>query len=173
MKDLEQYIKENKELFNNGELPMGHQTRFQLKLQEQKPHKQHKTVTFTYKTATAILMSVAALFIIAFILGDLSKKEPAQTISVTIMNPDIYSQQMKHEEEEVIQMSKQLNERTEEQVLATLDNITFEAIPLAEQLPKELSDTERAKILQDYYKQKTEGIKKIKRFLAQELSDKE
>lgn len=172
MKDLEQYIKENKELFNDGELPMGHHTRFHLKLQEQKPTKKQKTVTLTYKTATAIILSVAALFIITFILGDLSKKESAKTISVTIMSPDIYSQKMKHAENEVIELSKQLNERTEEQVLTTLENITFEAIPLAEQLPKELSDTERAKILQDYYKQKTEGIKKIKRFLAQELSNK-
>ncbi|MEF9931057.1 MAG: hypothetical protein RSC28_07930 [Bacteroidales bacterium] len=168
MSDLEKYIKENSGLFNSGNLPEGHKERFMAKL---KTPKHNNVLTLKYSTIIGMCASVAAILIVTFVLGDFSKQNEKQNISV--INANIYEQEMQHEKTDVIKLAKQMDTNVEEQALTMLDNITFEAIPLSEQLPNELSIEQKAKILKEYYKQKTEGIKKIKIFLAQEISNNE
>ena len=48
-----------------------------------------------------------------------------------------------------------------EEVMSNIHSITFEAIPLEEQLPKELPETERIRILNDFYNMKYEALKSL------------
>lgn len=152
--NIEEYIKENREVFNEGTLPQGHHKRFLEKLQAQENKHAKKQRTFTLLTRT--LLSAAAVFLLAFIIGELSGNKKEKD----------YLALMLQEEEEVIQLISQADPFTGELMLNALENITFEAIPLKEQLPQEISDTQRKEILQAYYKQKTEGIQEIKAVLT-------
>lgn len=176
MNNLEKFIANNKEQFDLGTLPHGHQERFKAKLQttvrnDSQKNKGRKKFTIQHRTVAAISFSIAAIFILTLLLGDFSGQKGDTNISVII--PNAYAQEMKYEETEVMKLIKNFDAQVGEQVMNTLDNITFEAIPLSEQLPPELSEEQRAKILKEYYKQKTDGIKKVKIFLAQEVLNHE
>lgn len=70
-------------------------------------------------------------------------------------------------EQEIDQLSMKNDTITRIQTRNAVNSITFEAIPMTQQLPKIISPKERAKILKNYYKQKVEGLKKVKTFLAE------
>jgi hypothetical protein len=55
----------------------------------------------------------------------------------------------------------------EQYMINSLKTITEEAVPLAEQLPEELSPRQRAEILIRYYKAKTASLKSFKTLYAQ------
>ena len=55
----------------------------------------------------------------------------------------------------------------EQYMINNVKAITEEAIPLAEQLPDELSPEKRAHILREYYKAKTAALKQMKTLYAQ------
>ena len=70
-------------------------------------------------------------------------------------------------------LSKSCNKKSAKEALKASRSVTFEAIPITEQLPEELSDEERAKILRRYYKEKTDGLKRIKTYLAEQSTTDE
>ena len=67
------------------------------------------------------------------------------------------------EETELLQMFQE----DEQYMINNVKSITEEAIPLAEQLPDELSPEKRAEILREYYKAKTASLIQIKTLYAQ------
>jgi hypothetical protein len=73
------------------------------------------------------------------------------------------AQQIYIVESEIMQM---LGE-DEQYMINSLKTITEEAVPLAEQLPAELSPRQRAEILIRYYKAKTASLKSFKTLYAQ------
>lgn len=154
MDNLEKYIQDNLEQFNTGELPQGHQKRFMAKLaQEQKPG---RIRPFTRRT---IFASTAAAVIVALtITGIPAYKEAQLERSVQELAEELYRQ-----EAEILKMFSQ----EEQYMINNVKAITEEAIPLAEQLPDELSPEKRAQILRDYYKAKTAALKQIKTLYAQ------
>ena len=154
MDNLEKHIQDNLEQFNTGELPQGHQKRFMAKLaQEQKPG---RIRPFTRR---AIFASAAAAVIVALtITGIPAYKEAQLERSVQELAEELYRQ-----ETEILKMFSQ----EEQYMINNVKAITEEAIPLAEQLPDELSPEKRAQILRDYYKAKTAALKQIKTLYAQ------
>lgn len=50
----------------------------------------------------------------------------------------------------------------------TVENITFEAIPFAQQLPEELPQREKVRIMKDYYTQKLDGVRRLKTLISEE-----
>lgn len=155
MNNLEKYIQDNLEQFNTGELPQGHQKRFMAKLaQEQKPGRIRPFTRRAIFASTA----AAAVIIALTITGIPAYKEAQLERSVQEIAQEMYRQ-----EAEILQMFSQ----EEQYMINNVKAITEEAIPLAEQLPNELSSEKRAQILRNYYKAKTAALKQIKILYAQ------
>lgn len=164
MLNLEQFIKENREAFHTGEIPQGHKARFSEKLRKASAERKRKHV---FNTMARIILSVAAVFVIAFILDNRSARiidflENRYTYTTN------YALLMADEERQVMELMKETDPFTGKQLMTALENITFEAIPLKDQLPDELPEKQKKEIMNEYYRQKTEGIQKIKDFLIQE-----
>lgn len=153
MQNLEQFIKENGELFHTGEMPQGHKARFAEKLRKASPERRRRHF---FNTMARIILPVAAIFLIAFFIDNRS----AHNTNYALLMAD--------EERQVMKLMKETDPFTGRQLMMALENITFEAIPLKDQLPNELPEKQKKEIMNDYYRQKTEGIKKIKDFLIQE-----
>ncbi len=171
MDNLEKYINDNLEQLDSYEMPQGHKERFMARLAaqekpaqedpDQEPAPQRRKITFWNRRRFLSAVSAAAIVAIGLI---------------TILNPavqeKIYSyqvhrsaQQIYIEETEILQM---LGE-DEQYMINNLKTITEEAVPLADQLPQELSPKEKAEILIQYYKAKTASLKKFKTLYAMEV----
>ena len=156
MDNLDKYIQENLEQFNTGELPAGHQERFMAKLaQTQKTGRPRYFFRRTIFAATA----AAAIILGAFIIQEIPQYRLEQ-LNISIQE---FAHEMYREEAEILQVIPE----DEQYMINNVKSITEEAIPLADQLPDELSPEKRAEILREYYKAKTDGLRKIKTLYAQ------
>ena len=178
MENLEKYIKENLEKFDSAEMPAGHKERFLEKLSASETNDQSKAkeplkIVQLFRSKRSGLIwsfsSVAAILIIALSIGSPSSEE----FRVLDENGTEYTTLMITLENEIIEMSKNCNKKSAKEALKASRSVTFEAIPITEQLPDELSDEERAKILRRYYKEKTDGLKRIKTYLAEQSTAEE
>lgn len=157
MKNLDEYIKQNGDKFNDGELPGGHMERFGQRLQQgradnethRKPR--HKAIRMVWKIALPIAAVIVAGLLLRISLEQ--KAEPGTDYAALLA-------QQKKEVLELINLST--DPYLSEQMAYALDNVLFEAIPMDESLPKGLPSYRREKILQDHYNIKTEGIARIK-----------
>lgn len=179
MNDIEKYIKENIDSFNDSEMPMGHKERFLNKLEGEQKSGARKIVQISnnrqsgkrikFHRLVAAISSMAAVIAISLIL--LTPKE-SETIGIQEDNID-YAELMHILESEIISLSEESNPDVAKEAIKASKRVTFEAVPLDEQLPAELSEREKARILKEYYKQKTEGLKKIKTYLLAEQTIEE
>ena len=157
MDNLDKYIQNNLEQFNTGELPAGHQERFMAKLAQ--TQKTVRKGPFSRKAIFAATAAAAAAIIGAFIaLGIPQYRLEQLNISIQELAREMYL-----EEAEILQMFTE----EEHYMINSVKSITEEAIPLADQLPDELSPEKRAEILREYYKAKTAGLREIKTLYAQ------
>ena len=169
MDNLEKYINDNLEQLGSYEMPQGHKERFMARLaaqvkhvQEdpvQKPAQQRRTITFWNRKR--ILSAASAAAVVA--IGLITSLSPAVQEAVYTYRIQKSAQQIYIEESEIMQM---LGE-DEQYMINSLKTITEEAVPLAEQLPAELSPRQRAEILIRYYKAKTASLKSFKTLYAQ------
>ena len=154
MDNLEKYIQDNLGQFNTGELPHGHQERFLAKLgQEQKPGRimpLPRKIIFASAVAAAVVIALTITGIPIYRQARLEK-------SVQELAQEMYRQ-----EAEILQMFSP----DEHYMINSIKAITEEAVPLAEQLPSELSPEKRSQILREYYKAKTAALKSIKTLYA-------
>ncbi|MBE6229381.1 MAG: hypothetical protein E7119_02185 [Bacteroidales bacterium] len=180
MNDIEKYIKENMGSFNDSEMPTGHKERFLKKLEAEQKRDAGKIVQIgnsresgkktKFHKLMAAISSMAAVIALCLIL--LTPKE-SETIHIQEDNTD-YAELMHILESEIISLSEESNPDVAKEAIKASKRVTFEAVPLDEQLPAELSEREKARILREYYKQKSEGLKKIKTYLlAEQTIDEE
>lgn len=162
MENLEKYIQDNLEQFNSGEMPKGHQERFLEKLEALQTREQHtaprprqllgRRSIFTASAAAAAI--IIALFVTL---------QPSDNKEQYILGIQEVAQEMYMEEAQLLQMFTE----EEQYMINSIKSITEEAVPLADQLPDELSPEKRAEILREYYKAKTAELKRIKTLYAQ------
>lgn len=168
MEKLEKYIQDNLEQFNCGEMPAGHQERFLARLAETQPEARPETQALAprriphlfSRKAIFAATSAAAAIIIALVatMGTKGQQEDDYTIDIQELAQEMYME----EAETLILFSEE-----DQYMVTNVKSITNEAIPLADQLPDELSPEQRAEILRKYYKAKTAAIKEIKTLYAQ------
>ncbi len=167
MENLEKYIQDNLEQFNCGEMPSGHQERFLARLAEaqeeaqtrkQAPAPRRIPHLFSRKAIFAATSAAAAIIIALVAIMGTKGQEDDYTTGIQELAQEMYM-----EEAETLMLFSE-----EDQYMVTnVKSITNEAIPLADQLPDELSPEQRAEILRKYYKAKTAAIKEIKTLYAQ------
>ena len=68
---------------------------------------------------------------------------------------------MTAKELDIITLAESNNPYEVDEVLNNIRSITFEAIPLEDQLPEELPTKEKIRILNDYYNQKYEALESL------------
>lgn len=145
MDTLRKIINENEQSFNKERLPFGNNIRFFRKL--------NKPVSrwIWYPAFASLAIIIGLSFFIP------SGEEQAINVyrdycrSAGLMAGEI--QAMAPEEEQYF-------------LDIILERITFEAVPLFDELPEEISDRQKAKLMKEYYKRKLDGIAKLKALVA-------
>ena len=168
MENLEHFIRENREAFNEGALPDGHLQRFEARLRAnlRKPAEGRWNLF-----RAGMRRSVAAAAIIVLLLATgvvLYTGRDDYKAKVEVLT----SQQTKLMEE----VSREINQlygeedAEREMLIRSLESIIQEAQPLEKQLPKELDEKERLRILKEYYNERARAILRFKKLLTQEES---
>ncbi|MDO4735626.1 MAG: hypothetical protein Q4B21_01210 [Bacteroidia bacterium] len=162
MDQLEKFITDNIEQFNDGQMPAADKELFNKKLKESELQKVSKIGFARIIRMTSV--AVAAI-VLVFIVKNVTITKEAKTIDVVN-----YTQQLAKEGDEILNLYKEMAPEALEELKSTLNIVLHESIPLNEQLPDELSADKKALILREYYKQKSEALKSLKLLYAQETN---
>lgn len=170
MSNLEEYIKQNLEAFDDQELPEGHLERFEAKLAglEERPALRQSSGTAQQPGQrpvkiwwwTAIAGVAAALAAVAIFINQPTTSQKDWFADIPEDQASIcqaYYDQM------AVMYSDILMTDVDGSKEAQLMTIAEETIPMIDQLPEELGEEERALILKEYYSDLLEGIEKIGR----------
>lgn len=170
MSNLEEYIKQNLEAFDDQELPEGHLERFEAKLAglAERPALRQSSGTAQQPGQrpikiwwwTAIAGVAAAVAAVAIFINQPTTSQKDWFADIPEDQASIcqaYYDQM------AVMYSDILMTDVDGSKEAQLMTIAEETIPMIDQLPEELGEEERALILKEYYSDLLEGIEKIGR----------
>lgn len=178
MSNLEEYIKQNLEAFDDQELPEGHLDRFEAKLEglgerpalrqssgtaqeislgttQQSGSRPIKVWWWTAIAGVAAAVAAVALFI--------NQPTTSQKDWFADIPEDQASICQAYYDQMAVMYSDILMTDVDGSKEAQLMTIAEETIPMIDQLPEELGEEERALILKEYYSDLLEGIEKIGR----------
>lgn len=144
MDRLEKYIKDNTEIFDTAAPSAGSRERF-LKAVRKEDVRRNKIVRISFAGAAAA--AVAALVL-------------ALNLSINKEGLELERnfRALAKAEAEIIELVDRNYPEEKQMVISTIRSITSEAIPMADQLPKELGQNERIQILRSYYGQQAEAL---------------
>ena len=148
MDRLEQYIKENRSSFDIELPPSGSRERFMAKLEAEKPGR--KVVNFRPVWLSA---AVSAAAVVVAVIA-LSYSGVDRDIEKSILA-------MSRQEAQIIALVEEVCPQEMDIVMNSIRAITFEAIPFTDQLPDELPEKERVRIIKDYYGSKIEALQDL------------
>ena len=148
MDRLEQYIKENRSSFDMELPPSGSRERFMAKLEAEKPGR--KVVNFR---SVWLSVAVSAAAVVVAVIA-LSYSGVDRDIEKSILA-------MSRQEAQVIALVEEVCPQEMDIVMNSIRAITFEAIPFTDQLPDELPEKERVRIIRDYYGRKIEALQDL------------
>ncbi len=155
MGSLEQYIKDNREAFDSGELPHGSKERFMKKLERDSRRRRYMTF--------AAVAGIAASLLAVFFIG-----QPQSGIRQGASGTKKYVAALHSLNEEITEMSSVFDDRIAAEFLKTAKDILDEGTAFESQLPEELSDSEKEEILKEYYEKQANGLRRIKEYIAME-----
>lgn len=147
MDRLEQYIKDNRSSFDTELLPSGSRERFMARLEAEEAGR--KAVRFRHVWMSA---AVSAAAVVALILFSYSGADKDIERSILAMNS---------QEAQVIALVEEVCPQEMDAVMSSIRSITFEAIPFTDQLPDEIPEKERVRIIKDYYGRKIEALQNL------------
>jgi hypothetical protein len=148
MNRLEQYIKENRNSFDAELPPSGSRERFMARLEAEKARR--KAVRFRHMWMSAAVSAAAVLAaLIAFSYFGADKDIERSILA------------MNSQEAQVIALVEEVCPQEMDVVMSSIRSITFEAIPFTDQLPDELPEKERIRIIKDYYGRKIEALQDL------------
>jgi len=156
MNHLEQYIRDNKKLFDEEPAP-GHFERLQQKMNR----KSRRTVAMRWSISVAA--SVAIIFSIGIIRQNIGSREVLTTGCENTDNMKLcYIDKMNAVAGLIEELTQDFDQWDRQQVMIDVQNIidTVES-DFESELPEELSDHETKSILSDYYRQNLESLEMI------------
>ena len=145
MTELERFIIDNRDEFDSMPVPENSRDRFMASVAAEKRKRRIRLAGMGF---TGIAAASAALLV-------LSHKPDMEDIL------EIHYTRIAETELQIISLAESKHPYEIEEVMSNIHSITFEAIPLEEQLPKELPETERIGILNDFYNMKYEALKSL------------
>ena len=174
MSNLEEYIKQNLEAFDDQELPEGHLERFEAKLAglEERPALRPGSGGAALSSSGTVLRSrpikvwwwtaiagVAAA--VASVAVFIDQPTSSQKDWFAEVPEDQASICQAYYDQMAMMYSDILMTDVDGSKEAQLMTIAEETIPMIDQLPEEMGEEERALILKEYYSDLLEGIEKI------------
>lgn len=146
MNGMEKYIRENIGAFDTEPVPEGSRERFIDAVNSERRRSRARIISIA---AAGIAAACAGLFFLP-LEADLSKELDRQY------------RRLADVENEIMSIVQEQSPWETEYVKSTIRAITTETIPLEEQLPEELSDTEKKRIIKEYYTQKYTALEYLK-----------
>ena len=145
MTELERFIIDNREDFDSMPVPENSRERFMASVAAEK---RKRRIRFAGMASTGIAAASAVLFALSHEpdMEDILEKHYTRIAKTEL---------------DIITLAETNHPYEVEEVMSSIHSITFEAIPLEEQLPDELSKNERIRILNEYYNQKYEALKSL------------
>ena len=145
MTELEKYIDMNLESFDSEPVPSGSRVKFMAAVAAEKKTRRIKVISMAFTGMAAAF----TLFLMLFNEPDLSRELKRQHTRLAAM------------ENEIMNVAETVCPFEVDIVANTIRSITFEAIPLEDQLPEELSEKDRIRILNDYYDKKYSALESL------------
>ena len=145
MTELERFIIDNRDEFDSMPVPENSRERFMASVAAEKRKRRIRLAGMAY---TGIAAALAALLVLNHEpdMEDILEKHYTRIAETEL---------------DIISLMESKHPYEIEEVMSNIHSITFEAIPLEEQLPKELPETERIRILNDFYNMKYEALKSL------------
>ena len=145
MTELERFIIDNREEFDSMPVPENSRERFMASVAAEK---RKRRIRIAGMASTGIAAALAALLVLNHEpdMEDILEKHYTRIAETEL---------------HIISLTESNHPNEIEQVMSSIHSITFEAIPLEEQLPKELPEKDRIRILNDFYNQKYEALKSL------------
>ena len=145
MTELEKYISMNLESFDSEPVPEGSREKFMAAIASEKKTRRIRVISMSFTGIAA----ACALFLMLFNGHDLSYELQRQHTRLAA-------------KENEIMIKAEVSHPFEADMIAnTIRSITFEAIPLEDQLPEEMSEKEKIRILNDYYDRKYSALESL------------
>ena len=145
MTELEKYIGMNLESFDSEPVPSGSHERFMAAVAAEKKTRRIKVISMAFTGMAAAF----TLFLMLFNEPDLSRELKRQHTRLAAM------------ENKIMNVAESVCPFEVDIVANTIRSITFEAIPLEDQLPEDLSEKDRIRILNDYYDKKYSALESL------------
>lgn len=174
MENIKNKIRENRSLFELDPLPKGHKERFLQKIENQESkskrlvYKQKKELNGKKEHGKIIVYSLAAAVVLAFIIIPPMFNSFRSKSSLGIIETN-YVAILNEKSAVISSMIETLDPINQEMVMSTLDQLVFEAIPFADQLPPSINREEKNRLEESYYYPKIEGMNRLKGYVAQLL----
>ena len=151
MNRLEEYITINSGAFDTAGLPEGSIERFICKVErERRKGKRQRAIVLTLGSIAASIAIVLSL-----VQGSLS---------LEIKN---HHKRLSMKEAEILSAISAITPEDLDEVVNTIRGITFEAVPLEDQLPDVLGNRAKREILDEYYSQKQTALEEILKLYTQ------
>ena len=145
MTELERFIIDNREEFDSIPVPENSRERFMASVAAER---RKRGVRFAGIASTGIAAAIATLLTLTY-------------------EPDMENVLKRHytrlaeKELDILSLTEENHPYEMEEIRNSIHSITFEAIPLEDQLPEELPVKERIRILNEYYNQKYEALESL------------
>lgn len=158
MDNLDEYIRLNREAFDEQEVPEGHLVRFEERLAGQVAARKRPLIWFRFASVAAgIAAAVAAVVIFINRPGERHKDWFAGVGDDQLEICQAYYGKMAEFYETI------LNGDLDGTRLSELEAIAGEGIPLVDQLPEEIDPETRAAVLKEYYGALLDGMDRLNR----------
>ena len=164
MIDLKEYLSGNPEAFDDQELPLGHETRFEAKLDAllEADHKTEVKKTGGKRRRYTMIFSAAASIAAAVAAAVIFINRPSEKVDwFAGVADDPVAVYLAYSEKVTVMYGEILSRDLEDRWERTVGSIAEETVPMIDQLPDELDDAAKAIILKEYYGELLDGLDKI------------
>ena len=152
METLNDMIKNNRDMFENNQLPEGHKDRFLKKVARKKFAAKRE---FVFKVAAAVLI-FAAVSVPWIFKGT---------------QPGSFLATLERESSALYIMAQELDPLNRAMVINTLDQLTSDAVLFSEQLPDNLDRKTAIKMSKEYYGPKIDGVGRLRGYVSELLEN--
>ena len=154
MDKLCDFVRNNRGLFDDGPLNGGHEARFRRKLDRIGRRSHSPAVRWALAAGAA-----AVVFFGAMLCRDGLRENPVQA------EIDLYNRSLEALTRDIVDVSERRGEDTSE-MKTIIRDISNDTVPLYEQLPDELGDEKKARILKKYFNLKLKAVRQLRAQLS-------
>lgn len=181
MDNLEQYFKKHRETINESEdsIPEGDEFRFERRWESYSRDRimfrsgvKRRRKPLWKVIAFPVAASLALIFGVRLLMNPFIKdRQPESGNGLAVALPDtlspaevynLYYDRLLQVRDEIYDMTATMDKEDPDQIYMSVDIITREAIPLIDQLPDEMSDPDKIKVIAEYSQRRIDALNRYK-----------